>query len=79
MQGPNLPEDKNRLPPAFAVDQCPVCHAPVSPGKPAGHWDGDACAGFLYTAECQGCGASLVGTGKQGASLRANASNSTSS
>jgi hypothetical protein len=67
MREPNAPVDKDRLPSTFAVDECPFCHTPVSPGKPVGHWDGRGTAGFLYAAKCEGCGTDLVGTGRTGA------------
>jgi hypothetical protein len=60
-----FPDETNR-PPESAVDKCPCCHTPLSPGKPVGHWDGDRTAGFLYAAECPGCEKRLVGTGKAG-------------
>jgi hypothetical protein len=64
MQESNEPTEDRQSSLAFAVDQCPFCDLPLSPGKPIGHWDGDGTAGFLYVADCKGCGRNLVGTGK---------------
>lgn len=51
----------------FATEECPVCHIPVPPSTPVGHWDGDrTTAGFLYAVICNGCGSRIIGTGKPG-------------
>jgi hypothetical protein len=47
----------------YAINRCPCCNAPISPGEPVDHYEGDP-PGFVYSARCEGCGATLVGTGR---------------